>query len=58
MFYGCSKYPDCGFAVWSKPNGEKCPECKSLLVEKFLKRGNKIDCSSKECKFSKPMEDA
>lgn len=55
IFYGCSKYPDCDFVVWAEPTGEKCPECKSLLLKKFLKRGNKIDCSNKECKFSKPM---
>ncbi|GBF22743.1 DNA topoisomerase I [Candidatus Gastranaerophilus sp. (ex Termes propinquus)] len=57
IFYGCSKYPDCDFVVWAEPNGETCPDCGSLLVKKFLKRGNKIDCSSKECKYSKPMEE-
>ena len=57
LFYGCSKYPDCDFVVWAEPTGEKCPDCKSLLLKKFLKRGNKIDCSNKECKFSKPMEE-
>jgi len=55
FFYGCSKYPDCDFAVWNEPTGEKCSECKSLLVKKFLKSGNKIACSSKTCKYSKPM---
>ncbi len=55
-FYGCSKYPDCDYAVWNEPTGEVCPECGELLVKKFLKAGNKIACSSKTCKFSKPME--
>jgi len=55
FFYGCSKYPDCDFAVWNEPTGEKCPDCGSLLVKKFLKSGNKIGCSNKTCKFSKPM---
>ncbi len=54
-FYGCSKFPDCDFAVWNEPTGEKCPDCGSLLVKKFLKSGNKIGCSNKTCKFSKPM---
>ncbi len=54
-FFGCSKYPDCDFAVWNEPTGEKCPDCGSLLVKKFLKSGNKIGCSNKTCKFSKPM---
>ncbi len=57
IFYGCNKYPDCDFVLWNEPNGETCPECKSLLVKKFLKRGNKIECSKKECSYSRPMED-
>ncbi len=57
FFYGCSKYPDCDFAVWNEPTGEKCPECGELLVKKFLKSGNKIACSSKTCKYSKPMDE-
>lgn len=56
VFYGCSAYPDCNMAVWSEPTGEKCPDCKSLLVKKFLKRGNKIACSSKECKYARDMD--
>ncbi len=47
IFYGCSSYPNCDFALWDKPTGEKCPKCGSLMVEK--KRG-KITCSNKECK--------
>jgi DNA topoisomerase I len=50
IFYGCSSYPACNFALWSKPTGEKCPDCESLLVYSFK---NKIKCSSKECKFEK-----
>jgi DNA topoisomerase-1 len=33
LFYGCSRYPECDFASWDKPNGEKCPECAHPLVE-------------------------
>ena len=33
-FYGCSSYPKCDYASWYKPTGEKCPDCKDLLVEK------------------------
>jgi DNA topoisomerase-1 len=32
IFYACDQYPDCEFALWSKPTGDKCPECDSLLV--------------------------
>jgi DNA topoisomerase-1 len=49
-FYGCNSYPKCDFALWSKPTGEKCPTCQSLLV--FGAKG-KFNCSNKECKFEK-----
>ncbi len=57
FFWGCSKYPDCNFTLYAEPNGEKCPECGSLLVKKYLKRGNKIACSNKNCKYSKDMDE-
>lgn len=47
IFYGCSNYPKCKVATWDKPNGELCPECKSLLVEKK----DKIKCSN--CEYEK-----
>jgi len=52
-FYACNKYPDCKFALWSKPTGEKCPQCGSLLV---FAAGGKTRCSNKECKFEKEGE--
>ncbi len=57
VFYGCDKFPACTFALWNEPaGGDKCPDCSSLLVKKFLKKGNKITCSNKECKFEKAMD--
>lgn len=47
-FYGCDQYPKCKTAFWSKPTGEKCPKCKSLLV--FAAKGS-IQCSNKECEY-------
>lgn len=52
-FYACNRYPDCKNAYWSKPNGEKCPVCGSLLV---FGAKNTIRCSSKDCTFSKEAE--
>lgn len=53
-FYGCNRYPDCDFAMWEKPNGEYCTECKQPLV--FAPKGV-IKCSNKECTFKKePVE--
>lgn len=44
-FYGCSRYPACTFTLWSKPTGQTCPQCGSLLVER---RGQAV-CSKKGC---------
>ncbi|MFW0862126.1 MAG: type I DNA topoisomerase [Candidatus Komeilibacteria bacterium] len=49
-FYACDQYPSCKFALWQKPNGETCPECKSLLV---FGKEDKIFCSNKECNYTK-----
>ena len=49
IFYSCSDYPKCDFALWDKPTGEKCPKCDSLLVQT---KNNKIKCSNKECHYS------
>lgn len=52
IFYACNRYPDCDFALWDKPTGERCDKCDSLLVEKFSKKSKapQIKCSNKECK--------
>jgi len=47
-FYACNRYPDCDYALWSKPTGEKCPKCVSLLINAGK---GKIKCSNKECDF-------
>ncbi len=58
-FYACNRYPDCKFALWSKPildpkstqgQGMKCPKCGNLLV---MAKGGKVKCSNKECDFEK-----
>ncbi len=51
IFYGCDRFPECDFALWDKPTGEKCKKCDSLLVEK---RGKAL-CSNKDCENSKFM---
>ncbi len=50
IFYGCSAWPKCDFALWDKPINEKCPKCKSLLVQTNKKQ---IKCSNKECEENK-----
>ncbi len=58
LFYGCSRYPDCSFASWSRPVSEECPDCGSpYLVEKETKRYGKIlACPQKGCRYKSPIE--
>lgn len=53
VFYGCDKYPNCDFTLWNEPTGEKCPDCKALLVKKELKKGTVIECSNKNCGYKR-----
>lgn len=47
-FYACNRYPNCENAYWSRPTGEKCSQCSSLLV---YGANSTVRCSSKKCKF-------
>jgi len=50
IFFACQNWPNCDFALWDQPTGEKCPNCQSLLVK--TKKG-KIICSNPNCNFKK-----
>lgn len=50
VFFACNQYPDCKHALWSKPTGDKCPKCDSLLV---FGPKDTVKCSAKECKYTK-----
>ena len=58
VFYGCSGYPDCNFALWNRPVAKECPQCKKpFLVEKYSKQsGNQLACSDKECGYIQEVE--
>nr|HET6905094.1 type I DNA topoisomerase [Ktedonobacteraceae bacterium] len=32
VFYGCSNYPTCNFALWERPVPDLCPRCGGLMV--------------------------
>jgi DNA topoisomerase-1 len=52
IFYSCSEYPQCDFALWDTPVTGPCPRCGSpYLVEKKRRDGTKIVCPAKECRF-------
>ena len=46
IFFGCSKYPDCDFALWDKPTGKFCEKCKAPMI---TDRKGIEKCSNKEC---------
>lgn len=59
IFYSCSRYPDCTYAVWNEPINEACPDCGfPMLTKKTTKRrGTEKVCPQKECGFIEAMED-
>ncbi|MGH7336170.1 MAG: topoisomerase DNA-binding C4 zinc finger domain-containing protein, partial [Myxococcota bacterium] len=49
IFYSCSRFPDCKFALWNKPIDERCPQCGNpLLTEKTTKRKGTVWLCPKE----------
>ncbi len=44
VFYGCSNYPACKFAINAKPLPQKCPECGGLLTEYKEKQARCTKC--------------
>jgi len=59
IFYSCSKYPDCDYALWNLPLQEPCPKCSwPILTFKETKRSGKMKlCPQKECGYSEKLEE-
>jgi DNA topoisomerase-1 len=58
VFYSCSTYPKCDYAVWNEPIAEPCPNCGwPVLTIKTTKRsGTQKVCPQQECSFAEPYE--
>jgi DNA topoisomerase I len=58
IFYSCSTYPECNYAVWNEPVNEPCPKCAwPLLTIKVTKRkGTEKVCPRKECGYAVGIE--
>jgi DNA topoisomerase I len=58
MFYGCNRYPDCQYTLWSKPVPMPCPECQSpFLVEQgSARKGKVLRCMRDGCGYESPLE--
>lgn len=59
LFYGCSRYPACTFAVWDKPVPKSCPKCSAPFVamRTTKKDGPYLRCFDKKCTYREPIED-
>jgi DNA topoisomerase-1 len=58
VFYGCSRYPKCKFAVWNRPVSQLCPRCgATYLVEKVTKRyGTVRRCAREGCNYEEQLD--
>jgi DNA topoisomerase-1 len=58
IFYSCSRYPKCTFALWDRPITEPCPQCQApFIVEKTTKRsGTTRRCFREECDYQEVVE--
>lgn len=57
IFYSCSTYPTCTYAIWNEPLNEVCPQCKwpILTVKTTKRRGTEKVCPQKNCGHAEPM---
>ena len=58
IFYSCSEYPKCDYALWNAPIKESCPDCHwpILTVKETKRRGVEKICPQKACKYATPYE--
>lgn len=58
IFYSCSDYPKCSYALWDAPINESCPDCNwpILTLKTTKRRGVEKVCPQKECKYATPCE--
>ncbi|MEE9337532.1 MAG: type I DNA topoisomerase [Methylococcaceae bacterium] len=58
IFYSCSGYPKCDYALWNAPVKESCPDCNwpILTLKTTKRRGPEKVCPQKECKYVTPYE--
>ena len=60
LFYACTNYPTCTYALWDKPVATPCPRCgHPFLVEKRRKRdGTYLKCPDSRCTHQEAAEPA
>lgn len=60
LFFSCSTFPTCSYAVWNPPLSEPCPNCgwPILTLKVTKRRGTEKVCPRKECGYVAPYEGA
>ena len=60
LFFSCSTFPACNYAVWNPPLQEPCPNCgwPILTLKVTKRRGTEKVCPRKECGYAAPYEGA
>ena len=60
VFFSCSRYPDCKYAIWNEPIAKSCPTCAwpLLTIKKTKKRGTELVCPRQTCGFIKQVEES
>jgi DNA topoisomerase-1 len=58
IFYSCSGYPECDYALWNEPVKEACPDCEwpILTVKTTKSRGTEKVCPQKGCGYTEKVE--
>ncbi len=58
IFYSCSDYPKCDYALWDAPIQQSCPDCNwpILTLKTTKRRGTEKVCPQKDCKYATPYE--
>ncbi|MBO0419031.1 type I DNA topoisomerase [Vagococcus fluvialis] len=54
VFFGCERYPECEFTSWDRPIGRDCPKCSEYLIQKKVRGGQQIICSS--CDYKEDVQ--
>ena len=58
IFFSCSTYPKCDYAVWNQPVQEICPKGSwpILTIKTTKSRGTEKVCPQRGCDYSEPVE--
>lgn len=59
IFFSCSRYPDCKYAVWNEPIAKPCGKCAWPIVTLKVtkRRGEEYVCPRETCKHTEKKEE-